>query len=74
MTDEAPTSRIDDLEQQLYALERRNVALARFVDELNAVVIEQEKRLAKLERVWRDVARNNEPGGAAPANDPPPHY
>lgn len=74
MTTETRCAGCEELEQRLYDLERRNADLSRFVDELNAVVIEQDKRLMKLEREFRELVQQTEPGGAAPAQDRPPHY
>lgn len=74
MTDEIRHSGSEEQEQRIYDLERRNAALSRFVDELNAVVIEQDKRLMKLEREFRELAKQAGPSGSDAAQDRPPHY
>lgn len=74
MTDERQGLGNEELEQHVYDLERRYAALSRFVDELNAVVIEQDKRLMKLEREFRGLQNQT---GTADGNIPqerPPHY
>ena len=74
MTDETRHPNGEDQEQRIYDLERRNAALSRFVDELNAVVIEQDKRLMKLERDFRELVKQTGIGGSDPVQDRPPHY
>ncbi|MBF0501243.1 MAG: SlyX family protein [Candidatus Riflebacteria bacterium] len=74
MTDEIRRSGGEEQEQRIYDLERRNAALSRFVDELNAVVIEQDKRLMKLEREFRELMKQTGPGGSDSVQERPPHY
>ncbi|MFZ2959016.1 MAG: SlyX family protein [Candidatus Ozemobacteraceae bacterium] len=74
MADEIRPSGSEEQEQRIYDLERRNAALSRFVDELNSVVIEQDKRLMKLEREFRDMMKQTGAGGSDPVQERPPHY
>ncbi len=74
MTTPANHSTGDNHERRFCELEKRYATLSRFVDELNEVVIEQDKRLMKLEREFRELVKQTEPGSVAPANDRPPHY
>lgn len=74
MSEKPRPTETEELEQRIYDLERRNADLSRFVDELNAVVIDQDKRLMKLERDFRELVKQAEPGGTAPAQERPPHY
>lgn len=62
-------------EERLIDLESKIAYLENYVNELNAVVIEQEKSMARLasetENMKKQIAAGKE---ALPENEKPPHY
>jgi len=64
-----------DQEERLIALETKIAYLENYINEINMVVIEQEKTIKKLEFDSEDL-RNQIASGkdALPENEKPPHY
>ncbi|MEW6709218.1 MAG: SlyX family protein [Candidatus Riflebacteria bacterium] len=65
------------MEQNLLELEKRVTYLEKYVDELNEVVIEQSRMLARLKnefQIIRDKQVNSPVDPSRPANEKPPHY
>ena len=78
MADENRRSDLEECECRIFELERRNDELSKFVEELNTVVIDQDKRLMALERQFRELRNQAGHGGSDPSSpadqDRPPHY
>ncbi|MBF0407277.1 MAG: SlyX family protein [Candidatus Riflebacteria bacterium] len=68
----------NEKDNQIIELQRRNAELFKFLDELNAVVIDQDKRLMILERQIREMRKQTEQGDSNPGTsliqERPPHY
>ncbi len=65
------------MEQNLLELEKRVTYLEKYVDELNEVVIEQSRMLARLKnefKIIRDKQVISPADPSRPANEKPPHY
>ena len=77
MNAEAWQEELESRDVRICDLERRNEELARFLEELNGVVIEQDKRLLALERQLQSLRKQAWQSGGDHGNLPnerPPHY
>ncbi|MBF0546041.1 MAG: SlyX family protein [Candidatus Riflebacteria bacterium] len=78
MIDENWRSGLEECNFRILELERRNDELFKFVEELNAVVIDQDKRLMTLERQIREMRKQAESSGqdslSSAVQERPPHY
>ena len=78
MTEASLHQEIEEYEARILTVERSNAELSRFVEELNTVVIEQDKRLMKLERQIQELVKQSRQSGSeagqALPQERPPHY
>ncbi len=62
-------------EERFVDLETKIAYLENFINELNGVVIEQEKTIKKLSMEYEDLKKQISTGkGALPEGEKPPHY
>jgi SlyX protein len=69
---------MESTEERLVELELRYTHLEALVEQLNGVIVEQQRDIAQLAHTIREL-RASAPGeslreGGAPADDRPPHY
>lgn len=63
------------MEERIIGLESKIAYLENFMNELNSVVIEQEKTIKKLSMEYEDLKKQISTGKEAlPEGEKPPHY